>query len=76
MKKSFISFILIFSVVTLASQENIKEALKNILPDGAVIELIEPSPIPGMYAVTSKPEVNLTRATLRNAEFGFLGVVV
>ena len=51
MKKSFISFILIFSVATHASQDNIKEALKNILPDGAVIELIEPSPIPGMYAV-------------------------
>jgi thiol:disulfide interchange protein DsbC len=25
--------------------------LKNILPDGTVIELIEPSPIPGIYAV-------------------------
>src|SRR4030095_3677731 len=29
-----------------------------------------------MYAVTSMPEVSLTRATLRSAEFGFLGVVV
>jgi hypothetical protein len=29
-----------------------------------------------MYAVTSMPFVNLTRATLRNAELGFLGVVV
>src|SRR5215213_8699523 len=29
-----------------------------------------------MYAVTSMPEVSLTRATLRSAEFGFFGVVV
>ena len=46
MKNSLISFILIFSVSLSASQENIREGLKNILPDGAVIELIEPSPIP------------------------------
>src|SRR6185503_7328124 len=32
--------------------------------------------MPGMYAVTSIPLVSRTRATLRNAEFGFLGVVV
>ena len=51
MKNSLISFILIFSVSVSASQDNIKEGLKNILPDGAVIELIEPSPIPGIYAV-------------------------
>ena len=51
MKNSLISFILIFSVSVSASQENIKESLKNILPDGTVIELIEPSPIPGIYAV-------------------------
>ena len=51
MKNSFISFILIFSVLVSASQENIREGLKNILPDGAVIEQIEPSPIPGIYAV-------------------------
>ena len=51
MKNSLISFILIFSVSASASQDNIREALKNILPDGAVIELIEPSPIPGIYAV-------------------------
>ena len=51
MKNSLISFILIFSVSVSASQDNIREALKNILPDGAVIELIEPSPIPGIYAV-------------------------
>ena len=51
MKNSLISFILIFSVSVSASQENIRESLKNILPDGAVIELIEPSPIPGIYAV-------------------------
>lgn len=51
MKNSLISFILIFSVSLSASQENIREGLKNILPDGAVIELIEPSPIPGIYAV-------------------------
>src|ERR687886_821416 len=29
-----------------------------------------------MYAVTSMPLVRRTRATLRSAEFGFLGVVV
>src|SRR5690625_3571560 len=29
-----------------------------------------------MYAVTSMPEVRRTRQTLRNAEFGFFGVVV
>ena len=29
-----------------------------------------------MSAVTSKPDVNLTRATFLNAELGFLGVVV
>src|SRR6185312_9909688 len=33
-------------------------------------------PTPGMYAVTSMPEDSFTRATLRRAEFGFLGVVV
>src|SRR6218665_1990288 len=33
-------------------------------------------PSPGMYAVTSMPEVRRTRATLRSAEFGFLGVFV
>src|SRR5678816_3501477 len=33
-------------------------------------------PTPGMYAVTSMPLVSRTRATLRRAEFGFLGVVV
>jgi hypothetical protein len=32
--------------------------------------------MPGMYAVTSMPVVSLTRATLRRAEFGFLGVWV
>lgn len=51
MKNSLISFILIFSVSVSASQDNIREGLKNILPDGAVIEVIEPSPIPGIYAV-------------------------
>ena len=51
MKNSLISFILIFSVSVSASQDNIREGLKNILPDGSVIELIEPSPIPGIYAV-------------------------
>jgi thiol:disulfide interchange protein DsbC len=50
-KNSLISFILIFSVSVSASQDNIRKGLKNILPDGAVIELIEPSPIPGIYAV-------------------------
>src|SRR3954462_8467272 len=33
-------------------------------------------PSPGMYDVTSMPLVSRTRATLRSAEFGFLGVVV
>ncbi len=33
-------------------------------------------PSPGIYAVTSYPFVNRTRATLRKAEFGFFGVVV
>ena len=32
--------------------------------------------MPGMYAVISIPEVRRTRATLRSAEFGFLGVFV
>src|SRR5215831_14830992 len=32
--------------------------------------------MPGMYAVTSMPEVRRTRATLRSAELGFFGVVV
>jgi thiol:disulfide interchange protein DsbC len=50
-KNSLISFILIFSVSVSSSQDNIRKGLKNILPDGAVIELIEPSPIPGIYAV-------------------------
>jgi len=29
-----------------------------------------------MYAVTSRPVVNRTRAIFRKAEFGFFGVVV
>src|SRR5215813_12350154 len=33
-------------------------------------------PTPGMYVVTSIPFVSRTRATLRSAEFGFLGVCV
>src|SRR5262245_66562585 len=33
-------------------------------------------PIPGMYVVTSIEFVKRTRATLRSAEFGFLGVWV
>src|SRR5436190_23794733 len=32
--------------------------------------------MPGMYVVTSMEFVKRTRATLRNAEFGFLGVCV
>src|SRR6476469_7877048 len=32
--------------------------------------------MPGMYAVTSMPVVSRTRATLRSAELGFLGVWV
>ena len=31
---------------------------------------------PGIYAVTSRPLVKRTRATLRKAEFGFFGVLV
>src|SRR5699024_4138935 len=33
-------------------------------------------PIPGIYALTSMLFDNLTRAYLRKAEFGFLGVIV
>src|SRR5436853_7691351 len=33
-------------------------------------------PTPGIYVVTSIPLVTRTRATLRNAEFGFFGVCV
>src|SRR5262249_7521429 len=33
-------------------------------------------PSPGMYAVTSMPLESRTRATLRSAELGFLGVMV
>src|SRR5579863_7463389 len=33
-------------------------------------------PTPGIYVVTSIPLVSRTRATFRNAEFGFLGVDV
>src|SRR5579884_3889971 len=33
-------------------------------------------PSPGMYAVTSMPLDRRTRATLRSAEFGFLGVMI
>jgi hypothetical protein len=32
--------------------------------------------MPGIYAVTSAPVVNRTRATFRKAELGFLGVEV
>ena len=32
--------------------------------------------MPGMYAVTSNPLTNLTRATFLSAEFGFFGVKV
>src|SRR6516162_6977770 len=33
-------------------------------------------PSPGIYAVTSTPLLRRTRATLRSAEFGFLGVMI
>src|SRR5207249_2306240 len=33
-------------------------------------------PTPGIYVVTSMPLVSRTRATLRSAELGFLGVCV
>ena len=51
MKKLFISFILIFSTILSSSDEQIKDSLKNILPDGAIIESIELSPIPDIFAV-------------------------
>jgi thiol:disulfide interchange protein DsbC len=50
-KKLFISFILIFSTILSSSDEQIKDSLKNILPDGAIIESIELSPIPDIFAV-------------------------
>ena len=51
MKKLFISFILIFLTILSSSDEQIKDSLKNILPDGAIIESIELSPIPDIFAV-------------------------
>ena len=51
MKKLFISFIFIFSASLSSSEEQIKNSLKNILPDGANIESIEPTPIKDMFAV-------------------------
>ena len=51
MKNLFISFILIFSTILSSSDEQIKDSLKNILPDGAIIESIELSPIPDILAV-------------------------
>lgn len=51
MKKLLISFISIFMISVSASEDNIRDILKNILPDGAKIESIEASPIPDIYAV-------------------------
>lgn len=45
MQKLLILFIFIFTLSISASEDNIRESLKNILPDGAVIESIEATPI-------------------------------
>jgi ribonucleoside-diphosphate reductase alpha chain len=49
-----------------------------IEPHGHVrmMAAVQLCPSPGMYAVTSMPLVRRTRATLRRAELGFLGVAV
>ena len=51
MQKLLILFIFIFTLSTSSSEDNIRESLKNILPDGAIIESIEATPIEDMYAV-------------------------
>ena len=51
MQKLLILFIFIFTLSISASEDNIRESLKNILPDGAIIESIEATPIQDMYAV-------------------------
>ena len=51
MQKLLILFIFIFTLSTSSSEDNIRESLKNILPDGAIIESIEATPIQDMYAV-------------------------
>ena len=51
MQKLLILFISIFTLSISASEDNIRESLKNILPDGAIIESIEATPIEDMYAV-------------------------
>ena len=51
MQKLLILFIFIFTLSISASEDNIRESLKNILPDGAIIESIEATPIENMYAV-------------------------
>ena len=51
MQKLLILFISIFTFSISASEDNIRESLKNILPDGAIIESIEATPIEDMYAV-------------------------
>ena len=51
MKKLLISFISIFMISLSASEDNIRNSLKNILPDGAKIESIEESSIPDIFAV-------------------------
>ena len=51
MQKLLILFIFIFTLFISASEDNIRESLKNILPDGAIIESIEATPIEDMYAV-------------------------
>ena len=51
MQKLLILFIFIFTLSISASEDSIRESLKNILPDGATIESIEATPIQDMYAV-------------------------
>ena len=51
MQKLLILFISIFTLSISTSEDNIRESLKNILPDGAIIESIEATPIEDMYAV-------------------------
>ncbi|MDA8604962.1 thioredoxin fold domain-containing protein [Gammaproteobacteria bacterium] len=51
MKNLFISFIFIFSASLPSSEEQIKDSIKNILPDGTRIESIEPTPIKDIFAV-------------------------
>ena len=52
MKQLSISFILIlFSFCVAANEQEIRNSLKNILPDGAQIESIKKTAIEGLYEV-------------------------